>query len=85
MPHPNSDGLAPCPFCGAPPVREAHPEAGGILRFACRAERCAVQPATEYLLEEHTGSLRNAWNRRWTPDGTPRGAPRHTLKPIRAR
>ncbi len=60
-------GLLPCPFCGSYPVREVHPHEGHIIRFACHAERCAVRPATEYLLEEYAESLHGAWNWRWTP------------------
>ena len=56
--------LLPCPFCGRAPRWEHHPDVGDIVRVACRAPECAVQPATEYLLEEYGHELRGAWNQR---------------------
>lgn len=56
--------LRPCPFCGASAEVVRHPEIAEILRVACTATACRVQPRTEFLLEEYAEELWSAWNMR---------------------
>lgn len=56
--------LLPCPFCGGSPVILPHPEVAEIVRVECVEERCALRPATEYLLARYRDELVAAWNQR---------------------
>jgi hypothetical protein len=56
--------LLACPFCGSRAAFEPHVASGEIVRVACANARCAVRPATEYLLDEYLADLVRAWNGR---------------------